>query len=337
MRWPSGGPWRPGSEAAVLRHLAQRLASGLLLIFVVSSGALLLTRLAPGDLTAELVATGASPETIARERARHGLDRPVLEQYARWLGRAVRLDLGTSSRFGRPVRELLIQRAANTALLAASALVVATLVGLPLGVISGSRRGLLGSIIRGASLVCLSLPPLLTSLLFVLIAARTGWFPIGGMTSIDAAAAGWLAWARDVLWHLPLPTLALALPIAATLERLQAEATSEVLDEPFVLAAAARGVPRRRLLWRHVGRVAVRPVASIYGLVLAGLLSGSFVVEIVTAWPGLGRLMYDALTARDLYLVAGCAAAGAVFLAIGSLVSDLLLLAVDPRLRAGQS
>ena len=322
----------------MLRYFARRLAFALLLVFVVSSAALLLTRLAPGDFASDVFGAGASPETVARERIRYGLDRPVLVQYVSWLVGAVRLDLGTSLMYGRPVRGLVLQRAGNTALLAATALAVATLVGLPLGVVSGSRRrGVLTTLIRGASLVFLSLPSLLTSLLLVLIAARTGWFPIGGMFSIDAASSGWGAICRDLLWHLPVPTLALALPVAATLERLQSQATAETLAEPFATAARARGIPWRRRVWRDLLRVAIRPVASIYGLVLAGLLSGSFVVEIVTAWPGLGRLMYDALRARDLYLVAGCAAMGSVFLAVGSLVSDLALAAVDPRLRGEQA
>jgi peptide/nickel transport system permease protein len=319
----------------VLRYLARRLAFAVLLVFVVSSGALVLTRLAPGDFASELFGAGATHQSITADRARYGLDRPILDQYARWLSRAVRLDFGTSLLYRQPVSGLVGQRAANTALLAIAALLVATLVGLPLGVVAGSRKaGVVPAFIRGASLVLLSLPSMLTALLFVLIAARTGWFPIGGMTSIDAAGAGWAAWTRDLLWHLPIPTLALALPIAATLERLQAQATAETLNEPFVLAAFARGVPRRRLIWRDLLRVAIRPVASIYGLILAGLLSGSFVVEIVTSWPGLGKLMYDALKARDLYLVAGCAAAGSIFLAIGSLLSDLALAAADPRLRS---
>ena len=105
------------------------------------------------------------------------------------------------------------------------------------------------------------------------------------------------------------------------------------MNQPFVTAARARGVPASRLVWRDGLRPAVKPVAALYGLVFAGLLSGSFAVEIVTSWPGLGRLMFDALRARDLYLVAGCASAGAVFLAIGSLLSDVLLAAADPRLR----
>jgi peptide/nickel transport system permease protein len=130
-----------------------------------------------------------------------------------------------------------------------------------------------------------------------------------------------------------IPVLALALPIAATFERIQAQAVSETVGQPFVLAALARGVPRRRVVWRDALKAALVPVASVYGLVIGSLLSGSFAVEMVTAWPGLGRLMLDALRARDVYLVAGCAAAGSLFLALGSLVSDAAVALVNPRAR----
>ncbi len=317
------------------KFLARRTAFALLLVFVVSSGAVLLTRLmTPGGELAELIMQGASKETIERERARLGLDRSILEQYGSWLSHAARLDFGQSQMFGRPVAGLVREGAANTALLAVAALAFATFIGVPLGVVSGSRRrGAVAAIIRAASLLCLSLPPLLTSLIFVFVAARTGWFPIGGMTSIDAPNTAWLPWLRDVAWHLPVPALALGLPIAAMLERLQSQATGETLDQPFMLATIARGVPRRRLVWRDGLKPAMRPVASIYGLIVGGLLSGSFVVEIVTAWPGLGRLMFDGLRYRDLYLVAGCAAIGSVFLAAGTLLSDVALVVTDPRLR----
>ena len=170
-----------------------------MLVFLVSSGAFLLTRLAPGDFTSELVGPGVSPETIARERARLGLDRPLFTQYTAWLFRVVRFDLGTSFRYGRPVGSLVGERAANSALLAVAALLLATLVGLPLGVVSGSRQtGVVAGIIRGASVIGRSLPPLLTSLVFALVAARTGWFPIGGMTSLDAAGMGWVGRAIDL-------------------------------------------------------------------------------------------------------------------------------------------
>lgn len=314
------------------RYLARRLLFAMLLVFLVSSGAMLLARLAPGDFAAGLAAEGASAEQVARERARYGLDRPIASQYLDWLARAARLDLGTSLLYARPVGGLVRERAANTALLALVALALATVAGLPAGVYTGSSRGAAAALVRGASLILLSLPSLVTSLVLVLVAARTGWFPVGGMAS-GSAAGGAAAWLADVAWHLPLPALALALPLAATLERLQSQAVAEALAQPFTLAATARGVPRRRVVWRHALRASLSPVASVYGYVLAALLSGSFIVEVVTAWPGLGRLMYDGLRARDVYLVAGCAAAGSVFLAIGSLVSDLALAWVDPRLR----
>ncbi len=318
----------------MLRYLLRRLVLGLLLILLVASGAFMLTRLAPGDITSELVPTGASPQAIARERARYGLNRSIGEQYVEWLGRGARLDFGRSFLYGRPVRDLLGERAANTATLAAASLLLATAVGLPLGVLSGSRRGgLLPALVRAASLVFVSAPPLVLSLALALVAMRTGWFPVGGMASLNLADAGLVSRAGDLAWHLTLPALALALPIAAGLERLQSQAIAETLGAPFIVAAAAHGVPWRRIVWRHALRGALRPVVGVYGIVIGSLFSGSFAVEIVTAWPGLGRLLYDALLARDLYLVAGCAAVGSLFLAAGTLAADLALLFVDPRLR----
>ncbi len=318
----------------MLRFLAGRLLFALLLVFVVSSSALLLTRLAPGDITSEDVGAGVSSASLAAERARLGLDRPVWAQYAEWMGRAVRFDFGTSLLYGRPVASLVAERARNTALLAVVALLAATLIGLPLGIVAGSRPGVVSHAIRALSVLLLSLPSLVSSLLLVFLAARTGWLPAGGMTSLHAAPdAGWAAAVADVAWHLVVPATALALPLAATLERLQARAMAETLAEPFVTAARARGLSWRRVVWRAALKPSLKPVAAVYGLIIGSLLSGSFVVEIATAWPGLGRLMFDALRSRDLYLVAGCGAAGGLFLALGSVLSDLALAAVDPRLR----
>jgi peptide/nickel transport system permease protein len=318
----------------MLRYLARRLAFSVLLVAVVSSAAMLLTFAAPGDITSEQVGTGATARSIEAERARLGLDRPILAQYGAWLSRAARLDFGTSLMYGRPVAGLVAERAGNTLLLAVAALALALLAGVPLGVVSGSRHGIVPGVIRAASVAAVSVPTLVSSLVLVLVAARTGWLPTGGMTSSDAAAArGWLEAAADIARHMILPTLAIALPLGATIERLQSQATAETMDERFVAAAAARGVPPGRVLWRHVLKPSLRSVAAVAGLVFGNLLSGSFVVEIVTSWPGLGRLMFDALRSRDMYLVAGCAAAGGVFLALGALASDAALLAVDPRLR----
>lgn len=305
-----------------------------MLVAVVSSAALVLTRMAPGDFASELFGSGATRETMARERSRYGLDRPLAVQYLDWVSRALRLDFGPSLLYRRPVTEMLRERAANTAILALVALVVATVLGIPAGIVSGNRpRAWPAHVIRLVSILLLSMPPLLTSILLVLMAARTGWFPLGGMQSADMETAGVAARVVDMAWHLVLPVLALALPLAASLERIQARSMSEAVAQPFTVAAMARGIPWRRIVWRGALRPALVPVASIYGFIIGGLLSGSFVVEVVTRWPGLGRLMWEALRARDLYLVAGCAAAGAAFLGVGTLVSDLAVAWLDPRIR----
>jgi peptide/nickel transport system permease protein len=314
----------------VLAYLVRRVVFAIALVFTVSSASLLLTRLAPGDYASEALGIGAGRQRLDEMRARYGLDRPIVEQYRRWLIGAVHFDFGRSLAYDRPVADLIPERAANTAILAATALIAATLVGLPLGIVTGTRpSGAVSAAIRAGSIVLLSLPPLLTSLFLVFIAARTGWFPIGGMRSASSGAAAGI----DLLHHLVVPAAALALPLAAMFERLQAQAMREVIGEPYVLAALARGVPRSRVVWRDAFKAALRPIASVYGLVIGTLLSGSFAVEIVTTWPGLGRLMLEALRARDVYLVAGCAAAGSVFLACGTLLSDAALALVDPRAR----
>ena len=311
------------------RYLVRRIAFALFLVVAVSSASLVLARLAPGDYVTESLGAQAPRETIERERARFGLDKSIGAQYRAWLAAAVRLDFGSSMQYGRPVRDLIPERAANTAVLAVTALLVATFIGLPLGVVTGSRPdSLFAHAIRSVSLVLLSMPPLLTSLFLVFVAARTGWFPIAGMRSPGAPPEGALV---DLLRHLVLPTMALGAPLAAMLERLQSQAMSEVVGEPFVMATLARGVPRARVVWRDALKAALRPIAAVYGLIVGTLLSGSFAVEEISAWPGLGTLMLGALRTRDVYLVAGCAGAGALFLAFGTLVSDIALAFVDPR------
>ncbi len=307
----------------MMTFVARRLAFAVVLVFAVSSASLLLARLAPGDYVTESLGLNGTREQMAAARERYGLNRSFAEQYRAWLAGIVRLDFGRSMQYDRPVIELIPERALNTGILAVTALLFATAVGVPLGVVTGTRRrGVVPAAIRGTSLLLLSLPPLLTSLFLVFLAARTGLLPVGGMTS---ASGG------ERLSHMIVPVAALGLPMAAMFERLQSQAMSETVGQPYVLASFARGVPISRVIWRAAFRNALRPIASIYGLIAGTLLSGSFAVEVITAWPGLGQLMLGALRARDVYLVAGCATAGSIFLALGTLLSDAMLAAVDPR------
>jgi len=314
------------------RLLARRLLFAGVLIALTSSSALFLARLAPGDLTSQL-GPFASPVDIENTRTRFNLDRSPISQWGLWVSRAMRLDFGESFLYNRPVAPLVVRAAGNTALLGVVSLLLATLAGLSLGVFTGARSGTLPMLVRSVSLVCVSLPPLVTSLALVFLAARTGWLPAGGMVSSTASDQTWSVWMLDVLRHLPLPVLALALPMAATFERLQSQSMADAVHQPFVLAAIARGVPATRALLRHAWPSSLRPICGVYGLAIGALLSGSFIVEFVTAWPGLGRLTFEALRARDVYLVAACAASGAAFLALGTMTGDLLLAAADPRVR----
>jgi peptide/nickel transport system permease protein len=176
----------------------------------------------------------------------------------------------------------------------------------------------------------LSIPPLITSFLLLTVAARTGWLPVSGMGN-PPADASWMARAMSLVKHLVIPATALGLPLAATIERLQAQALREALDRPSSLAARARGLPRSLIVRRHAWRLSLGPLLAIYGILVGSLFSGSFAVELVTSWPGLADLMRQALMARDTYLVAGCAAAGAAFLAIAVFATDVAHAALDPR------
>jgi ABC-type dipeptide/oligopeptide/nickel transport system permease component len=299
-----------------LRAVLRRILAAVLLVFLVSTSAFVLARLAPGDETTSDVLAGVDPQTIAHKRERLGLDRPVGVQLAAYVWGIARLDLGQSARFERPVTTLVVERGLNTALLAFAALVLATALGLPLGIVTGAHAEWWGARVIGVvSIALLACPPLVAALGLLYLAVTTGWLSV---------APG----------HLLVPALALGLPVAATLERLQSQATREAMAAPDLLAAAARGIPSHRLIWVHAARQSLRPVLGVYGVVIGGLFSGSLAVEFVTSWPGLGRLMYDAIQSGDVTLVAGCVFAGGVSLAVGNLVADGLRAWADPRVRA---
>jgi peptide/nickel transport system permease protein len=320
-----------GRSDALVRFLIRRTLAAALVVFLVGSSTFLLSSAAQGDFFTVLFGFHASDDAAQHARKTMGLDRPVAALYADWLSHAARLDFGSSLMYQRPVGPLVAGRAANTTVLASSALALALLAGLPLGILTGSRSGAAAAVVRAVSGLCLSVPPLIAAILLVALAASTGIVPVGGMTSLASGPVGWTEWIRDVASHVPLPAVALALPFVAVFERVQSQALADALAQPSMTAVLARGLSNRQMLWRHAWRLSAKPVVAVAGPIAGTLLSGSFAVELVTSWPGLGRLTYDALTSRDIYLAAGCATAAAVFLAAGVFASDVLLAAVDPR------
>jgi peptide/nickel transport system permease protein len=315
----------------VTRTLLVRAGLSLLLVLAAASAMLAVVSLSPGDARA---GGWLERDDLPAEQVRRlGLDRPLAERVGIWLGRIVRLDFDVSFRYREPVRTLVVTRAGNSAVLAGAALLVAVALALPLGVIAGSGRfPRAAAVIGTVSLVLLSLPPLLTALFLTVLAARTGWLPVGGLS---AGADGGTALLLDRVRHLIVPALALGLPLAASLERVQASAVADSAGSRHVLAALARGVRLGPLLWHHLWRPTASPVTAIFGLAAGTLLSGALAVELVTAWPGLGRLMFEALATRDVPLAVGCAAAAAGFLAIWTTLADVAGWWLDPRTRPG--
>jgi peptide/nickel transport system permease protein len=311
--------------------LLRRFLRAIALTLIVSSASLTLVHFG-GDPFAQI---GKDPKVAQAERAHFGLDRPFAAQYVSWLGRALRLDLGESIHFRRPVTTLLRERVPRTVALGVAALLIAVCVGIPLGVAGAALPDRWWArATRGLSMVIVSVPPLVMSLVLLLVASRTGWLPAGGLA--DTSAASFFGAIGLTFRSLLLPALALGLPIAASLERLQASALTEAMREPCIRAALARGIPRSRVIWNHAFRLSLKPVLAVFGIVVGSVLSGSLIVEIVMTWPGVGHLMNEALKARDLYLAGGCAAVASVFLAIGVLLSDIGLAAVDPRVRQAE-
>jgi ABC-type dipeptide/oligopeptide/nickel transport system permease component len=299
--------------AGLSAFLIRRLLTAALFVLVVSSSALVLTRLAPGDAAVELLPGGSA--TMRETRARLHLDRPIAWQLGEWLQGLARFDLGRSLLSDRPVGELVRERAAHTAMLAFVALALATIVAIPVGLVTGAYpRGVLARLVAPISLALVACPPLIAALVLLWLALSTRWL------SVEPG-------------HLAVPALALSLPLAAMIERLQSRATADAMSAPDLVAAAARGVTPRRLLWVHAARQSLRPVLGIFGIVIGSVFSGSLAVEWATSWPGLGRLMYEAVATRDVFLVTGCAFAGAAMIALGNIVADLTRALVDPRVR----
>ncbi len=315
----------------VLRRLLQTLP----MLLGVAAVTFLLLHLAPGDYLGELAMNPAvSPETLAGLRHRFGLDQPWYVQFGLYLRNMfLRFDLGMSFSRNQPVTAVLGEGMVNTLLLAGSAALITWGLAIPLGVLAAVRQHrFVDRALSVLAFAWLSVPEVLSALLLLALAARTGWFPIGGMHGIDSDTMGPLARAGDLLRHLALPALVTGLvPLAARMRQMRG-AMLDVMRLEFVTTARAKGLGEGAVVYRHALRNALNPLITLFGYTLGALLSGSLVAEIVFGWPGLGRITYEAVTARDLYLVVGSVLMAAVMLVLGNLVADLLLALADPRI-----
>lgn len=318
-----------------MKYLARRLVHATLLLLAVSIFSFAIMQLAPGDYFAPM---GLNPQissrTIAGLRSQYGLDRSLPVRYAHWLHGVLKGDLGPSFAFSSPVAPLLAARARNTLLLTGTAMLLAWLIAILLGMWSAVHRGKWGD--RAGGVVTsglLTVPDLVLFLVLLLVAVRTGWFPTGGMVSASFSDLSMWKKLRDLAEHLFLPALGLAIATLAPLLRHVRSAMIEVLEAPFIRAARAHGITERRVLFRYALPVAANPLISLFGLSVATMLSASLLVEVLLSWPGVGPLLVDAILAKDVYVVMGAVMLSSGFLVLGNLFADLLLFAADPRMR----
>lgn len=322
-----------------MTYVLQRLLRSVLLLLGVSLLCFLFTEMAPGSFFDEMrLNPQISPQTIATLRAQYGLDRPLAVRYSRWIVSAVHGDLGYSIAYNAPVAPLLWARGKNTLLLTLTATFLIWLVGVPLGLLTASMRGKLADrIATPVSSFFLSVPEIVLAVGLLAVAVRCRFVPVGGMMSLGFEDLSLWEKVRDISMHMLLPVSILVLGGVAIVERHIRASVLEVLHTPYIRAARGLGIGPVRLLFRHVLPVAANPAISLFGFSVAALLGGSLVVEVVTGWPGLGPLILDATMSRDLYVVIGAVLFSAVFMIAGNLVADLMLLASDPRIRAGES
>jgi peptide/nickel transport system permease protein len=319
----------------MLRYFSVRFLHGLFLLVGVSVLTFALLQLAPGDFFTEMrLNPQMTAESVAALRHQYGLDRSVATRYLLWIDSVRKGELGFSFAYDSPVASLLWARARNTLVLTLSAMLLSWLIAVPVGVGCAARPGGWSDrLCLGATSSLLAIPDLLLALGLLFLAVRTGWFPTGGMVSLGfEELSGW-GKIRDVASHFCLPVAALVLSTVPVLVRHVRAGVAEVLASPFIRAARAHGIPRRRLLARYALRGAAVPLISLFGLAITTLLSGSLLVEVVMSWPGIGPLLWEAVLARDLYVVVGAVMCSTLFLVGGNMVADALLVAVDPRIR----
>ena len=304
----------------MLAYLARRLAASLVILLGVSIVTFGLTFMIPADPVAMIAGRNSTPEVRQQIRHQLGLDRPLPEQYLRYLGRLVQGDLGKSYARKSDVGELIASRLPPTLLLMLAAIVAELLIGLPAGIYAASRRGQLGDkIAMTLSFVSVSTPQFVLGLtLLYLFAYLLSWFPLGGYGSFS---------------QLILPALTLGLAGGGWYSRMMRSSMIEVLRNDYIRTARAKGMAEWRVIVKHGLRNAILPVIAMIGLDVGIFMSGVVVVENVFGWPGIGQLMWQAIQSLDIPIIMGVTTVAAGFIVLGNLIADMLAPLIDPRIR----
>jgi peptide/nickel transport system permease protein len=312
----------------LLRYLGFRLLAMVVAIIGVSTIVFALVHVIPGDPVRNSLGTRFNQELYDRKRAEAGLDRPLVEQYLRWMGHALRGDLGESFRSNRPVTSVVLERMPATLSLAFAALFVALLIALPVGLLSAVRSGSkLDYTATAASQVGVSVPDFWAAIMYILLFSITlAWLPPSGYVSPFEDPK---EWAR----HLVLPAITVGLVSGSILTRFVRSAVLEAYNQDYVRTAVAKGLGTWQVVWGHVVPNAAIPIVTVVGLQLGFLLGGVVVVETIFAWPGIGRLALTAVEDRDYTVLQGAVLYLAIIFLVINLIVDVLYALLDPRTR----
>ncbi len=312
-------------------YLLGKLLSHAGTLFAATAVIFLILQIVPGDPATYMMGMNASPESVAALREQMGLDAPAFQRYVRWLGGLVTGQLGTSYTYLVPVRDLIMERLAVSVPLALMAMIISLSLALPAGVLAASRRGsFVDTALNAVMQIGVAMPNFWIGLLLILVfSTQLQWFSAGGFV-------GWEAGLLPALKDLLLPAIALAAPLAAITARVLRTALLETMHEDYVRTARAKGLSWRQALWRHALRNAMIPVLTIIGLQLPFLLAGGIIIENVFSLPGLGRLVFQAITQRDLIVVQNVVVVLVFAVVSVTFLIDIAYSVIDPRLRSSK-
>lgn len=317
-------------------YLFRRILQAIPLLICISMLSFFIMQLAPGDYLDQLrMNPSISPQLIDQMNREYGLDKSVVEQYVRWLWKAIRLDFGRSFKWNVPVTWIIGTRLLNTFILSFSAMFLTWVVAIPIGVYSATHRYRVGDhILTVLSFVGLSIPNFFFALLLLFMIVRYNInLPINGMTSIDYDFL--TPWGKlvDLLRHLVVPTIVLGTSGMAGLMRQMRGQMIDAMRREYIRTARSKGLAEKVVIYKHALRNAINPIITIFGFSLSNLLSGAAFTENVTGWPGLGTMMLSAVMFKDVYLAMAGFMMSSVMLILGNIIADVLLATVDPRIR----
>ncbi len=319
------------------KYIAKRILQTIPLLIIVSLISFFIIRLSPIDPLAELrLNPSISQETLNKEIKRLNLDKPIYVQYVSWAKSFVKGDLGYTSA-GEKVSDKLKERIPNTLLLTLVVIFMTWSVGIPLGIASAYKKeSAFDRILTIVASIGMAIPSFFFAILMLIFAVKTGWFPVGGLTSYNFNEMSLFGKFVDITKHLILPALVLFTISLSGLQRQMRANMLEVMDSDYIKFARAKGVSEFKVIFKHALRNAVNPMITLLGFEFAGLLSGAALTEYVFQYPGLGRLILEAVMKSDINLVMASLMMGTIMLIAGNLIADILLMITDPRLRGAK-